>query len=45
MPYVEYVQHLRWPAADCPVIAMVDVRNEQFTRFRGRRSLPLTEED
>lgn len=45
MPFADFTQHLRQPIADCPVIGMVHDWNEQFTRFRERRSLPLTEED
>lgn len=31
--------------AECTILHYVDERNEQFLKFRERRSQPLTEED
>lgn len=45
VPFADFVQHLRHPVAECPVIGYVDVWNEQFIKYRERRSRPLTEED
>ncbi len=43
--YKDFVQHRRYPTAECTVLYYVDEHNQQFLRYRERRSQPLTEED
>lgn len=43
--YKEFIQHLRGPTAECARLFPVHERNEEFLKYRERRSHPLTEED